>query len=90
MDDIEYEDFKQLLLSNYFQFRNNLPCKLDSGAKMIEENKTTEEIQSELEPMCHLEKDDIISYMTSHDYGIKTMPDGSVKWAIWRDASTLL
>ena len=78
------------MLDNYFQYRRNLPIKMESGAKMIEENKSTDDIQTELATMVLIDKYAINMYMLSHDYGVKTMPDGSVKWAIWRDASTLL
>ena len=78
------------ILDSYFQFRSNLPSSEMTGTKMIEENKSTEDIQEDLSAMVNINKATINLYMTSHDYGVKTMPDGTVKWAIWRDASTLL
>lgn len=73
------EEFVQLLLDNYFATRGNLP-----GAGYIEDYKTTQDIQDELEPMYHVTRGEIIGYLVEHGYGMMTDPDGTVRWAIWR------
>jgi hypothetical protein len=70
---------KQKLLDSYFQFRSPLPS---DGC--IQENKTTQQIQDELEPMIHVGGLDIVEYMDDHDYSFITEQDGTVSWAIWR------
>ena len=72
---------KQKLLDSYFQFRSPLP---EDG--YIQENKTTLQIQDELAPMMHMNDIDIVGYMDDHDYSFITEQDGSVAWAIWRQA----
>lgn len=69
---------RQLLVS-YFTFRNNLP---KDG--FIQENKTTQQIQDELEPMFSVTTGEIVGYMLEHDYSPTTEQDGTVTWAIWR------
>lgn len=75
------KDLQQKLLDSYFQFRSPLP---KDGS--IEEHKTTIQIQDELEPMMHVDGLDIVEYMDSHDYGFITEQDGTVTWAVWRQA----
>ena len=69
------------LLDSYFQFRSPLPYY-----GFIQENKTTLQIQGELEPMLHVGGLDIVEYMDEHDYSFTTEQNGSVVWAIWRQA----
>ena len=71
--------FVQQLLDSYFTFRTNLP---EEG--YIQENKTSQQIQDELEPMYTVATGEIVGYMLEHDYGITTEQDGTVTWAIWR------
>ena len=69
----------QQLLDSYFTFRDNLP---KDG--FIQENKTTQQIQDELEPMFSVTTGEIVEYMLEHDYSPTTEQDGTVTWAIWR------
>lgn len=69
----------QQVLDSYFTFRENLP---QDG--YIQENKTTLQIQDELESMCHIDVYDIATYMLQHKYVPTTEGDGTVSWAIWR------
>lgn len=39
----------------------------------------------ELLPMMAVSSDDIVGYMTDHDYSTTTEQDGTVVWAIWRE-----
>lgn len=75
------KQLKQSLLDSYFQFRSPLP---KDG--YIQENKTTLQIQDELEPMMHVGDIDVVEYMDDHDYSFITGQDGTVSWAIWRQA----
>ena len=78
-NDNQEKVLKQKLLDSYFQFRSPLP-----GDGCIQENKTTLQIQDELEPMMHVGDLDIVEYMDDHDYSFITEQDGTVRWAIWR------
>lgn len=71
--------FVQELLDSYFMFRTCLP---KDG--FIQENKTTQQIQDELEPMYSVTTGEIVGYMLEHDYSTTTEQDGTVTWAIWR------
>lgn len=71
--------FVQQLLDSYFMFRDCLP---KDG--FIQENKTTQQIQDELEPMYSVTTGEIVGYMLEHDYQPITEQDGTVTWAIWR------
>ena len=35
-------------------------------------------------PMMYIKKDVVVGWMRSHGYGMTTIGDGSVKWAVWR------
>ena len=73
--------FVQQLLDSYFMFRENLP---KDG--YIQENKTTQQIQDELEPMYSVTTGEIVGYMLDHEYSPTTEQDGTVAWAVWRRA----
>ena len=72
-------EFVGMLLDNYFATRDNHAC-----AGFIEDYKTTQDIQDELEPMFHVLRAEIVGWLVKHGYGMMTDPDGTVKWAIWR------
>ena len=72
------------VLDAYFTFRRNLPGEEPGMGRPIEEPKTTEDIIDDLQPMMSLSKTLVVAYMRSHGYGMTTIGDGSVKWAIWR------
>ena len=73
--------FVQKLLDSYFMFRDWLPKD-----RFIQENKTTHQIQNELDPMYSTTTGEIVGYMLEHDYQPTTEQDGTVVWAIWRMA----
>ena len=52
--------------------------------KPVEEHKTTDEIIDDLMPMMYIKKEVVVGWMRSHGYGMTTIGDGSVKWAVWR------
>ena len=79
--DTQKREFARQLLDTYFQFRDNLPRD-----GYIQENKTTLQIMDELTPMMLLSTDDVVAYMLEHDYHATTEQDGTVCWAIWRQA----
>ena len=73
--------FVQKLLDSYFMFRDCLP-----KVGYIQENKTTQQIQDELEPMYSVTTGEIVGYMLEHGYATTTEQDGTVTWAVWRQA----
>lgn len=75
------EQFAKQLLDSYFMFRSNLP---NDG--FFQENKTTIDIIDELTPMMAINSETVVAYMMDHDYNCTTDADGTVKWAIWRQA----
>ena len=75
------EKFAQQLLDSYFLFRSPLP---EEG--YIQENKTTLQIMDELMSMMAVSTEMIVGYMIDHDYSPTTEQDGTVAWAIWRQA----
>ena len=79
--DAQKREFAQQLLDSYFMFRDNLPRE-----GYIQENKTTLQIMDELTPMMLLSTEDVVRYMLEHDYQPTTEQDGTVVWAIWRQA----
>ena len=80
-NDNQEKVLKQKLLDSYFQFRSPLQ---KNG--YIQENKTTLQIQDELASMMHVGDLDIVEYLDDHDYSFITEQDGTVSWAIWRQA----
>ena len=79
--DAQKRKFAKQLLDSYFMFRENLPKE-----GYIQENKTTLQIMDELTPMMVLPTEDVVQYMMEHDYSTTTEQDGTVVWAIWRQA----
>lgn len=79
--DARKREFVRQLLDTYFQFRDNLPRD-----GYIQENKTTLQIMDELTPMMLIPTDDVVQYMVEHDYHTTTEQDGTVVWAVWRQA----
>jgi hypothetical protein len=79
MEQKDKENFIRQLLDAYFLMRRPLP---EEGA--TRQNRTTQSIQEELEPMYRLDGETIIDYMLEHEYGTVTEPDGTVAWAVWR------
>ena len=79
--DAQKREFAKQLLDSYFMFRQNLP-----GEGYIQENKTTLQIMDELTPMMMLPTESVVGYMLEHEYSTTTEDDGTVVWAIWRQA----
>jgi hypothetical protein len=79
--DTHKREFAQQLLDSYFTFRENLPRE-----GFFQENKTTLQIRDDLTPMMMLSTEDVVRYMLDHDYHPTTEQDGTVAWAIWRQA----
>lgn len=72
---------RRKVLDAYFALRQPMP---QDGS--VQQNRTTEEIQDDMAAMMDVSKEEIIEYMTEHDYNPTTDTDGTVKWAIWRIA----
>lgn len=62
-------------------FLRSLP-KHEEG--YVQMNRTTQELQDELEPMMTFTKFELNQYLDKHGYKLVTDDDGTVKWAIWR------
>lgn len=80
----EKEKGQAELLDAYFTFRTNLPADDPGMGKAMEDPKTTDEIIDDLSPMMPLSQKFVVEYMRHHDFGMTTVADGTVKWAIWR------
>lgn len=80
----ETEKAQAEVLDAYFTFRRNLPDEDPGFGKAIAEPKTTQDIMDELQPMMSMSERVVVDYMRIHAYGMTTLNDGSVKWAIWR------
>ena len=79
--DAQKREFAKQLLDSYFMFRENLPKE-----GYIQENKTTLQIVDELTPMMMMPTESVVGYMLEHEYSTTTEDDGTVVWAIWRQA----
>lgn len=75
----ERKMMRRKVLDAYFALRQPMP---QDGS--VQQNRTTEEIQDDMAAMMDVSKEEIIEYMTEHDYNPTTDTDGTVKWAIWR------
>lgn len=85
LESLEEEERAQVeVLDAYFTFRRNLPEDDPGFGKAIEEPKTTQDIIDELSTMMRLTEKVVVAYMHIHAYGMTTVADGTVKWAIWR------
>ena len=85
LDSLDEEEKNQVeVLDAYFTFRRNMPENDPGFGKAVEEPKTTDEIIDDLMPMMPISQKVVAGYMRSHEYGLTTIGDGSVKWAIWR------
>ena len=85
LESLDEEEKNQVeLLDAYFTFRTNMPGEDPGFGKAIAEPKTTDEIIDDLMPMMPISQKVVAGYMRSHEYGLTTIGDGSVKWAIWR------
>ena len=85
LEELNEEERSQAeVLDAYFTFRRNLPENDPGFGKAFEEPKTTDEIIDDLQPMMPLSQKVVVGYMRSHGFGMTTVADGSVKWAIWR------
>ena len=85
LESLDEEERNQVeVLDAYFTFRRNMPENDPGFGKAVEEPKTTDEIIDDLMPMMPISQKVVAGYMRSHEYGLTTIGDGSVKWAIWR------
>lgn len=67
------------MLEKYFEFCSPLP--MPGG---IREDKTTLQIQDDLENMLHIDVYDIALWMLRHKYVPASQPDGTLAWEIYR------
>ncbi len=84
-DRTEEEKMQCKLLDEYMKTRDNLPGKGVTGAPLVPDPKTSEEIAGDLQPMYSMDISVIAKYMFLHEFTTTTVEDGTVKWAIWRD-----
>lgn len=79
------EGFNLVLLDNYFASRSPEPKMGITGDSYTPEYKTTEDIYEDLEPINPVPTRLIVIYLRNHDYRLKTVADGTLRWEIWRD-----
>ena len=79
-----------MVLEAYFQSRDSFPGTGLMGEDLVDDSKTTDEIVEEVSTMMDIDKEIVAIWMRYHGFHIKTMEDGTVKWAIWRDMKPLL
>lgn len=70
------------MLDAYFQFRSNVADF--GGKKLITDYKSTQEIQDDISNMATIDENTIVTYLTSKNYNIVPVDDGTIKWQIWR------
>lgn len=83
-------EIANMVLEAYFQSRDSFPGTSLMGEDLVDDSKTTDEIVEEVSTMMDIDKEIVASWMRYHGFHIKTMEDGTVKWAIWRDMKPLL
>lgn len=70
--------------------RENLPGQNGGGEELKEFPESTTEIASDIQDMCDADLQTINRWMRMHGFGMTTMDDGTIKWAIWRDISPMM
>lgn len=83
-------EIANMVLEAYFQSRDSFPGTSLMGEVLVDDSKTTDEIVEEVSTMMDIDKEIVAIWMRYHGFHIKTMEDGTVKWAIWRDMKPLL
>lgn len=83
-------EIANMVLEAYFQSRDSFPGTSLMGEDLVDDSKTTDEIVEEVSTMMDIDKEIVAIWMRYHGFHIKTMEDGTVKWAIWRDMKPLL
>ncbi|MCH3994294.1 MAG: hypothetical protein LKE54_04455 [Prevotella sp.] len=80
----KYEATKseEQVLDSYFSTRANNSNV--NGMVYFEEDKTTTEIQDDLQPILEIKDSVIVDYMLKNGYVLKTREDGSPFWMIYR------
>lgn len=73
------EELEQKLLDAYFAERS--PQPVDG---YVSDPKSSADVREDLYDMVTLTNDAIVEYMASNLYNPMTLPDGTIKWAIWR------
>lgn len=73
------EELEQKLLDAYFAERS--PLAVDG---YVSDPKSSADVREDLYDMVTLTNDAIVKYMATNLYNPMTMPDGTIKWAIWR------
>lgn len=79
------KQYTREILDEYFASRSPEPGNSVLGEPLTPEYKTTIEIADELAPILYVVPRDIVLYLKSHGYRLKTSADGSLRWEIWRD-----
>lgn len=83
-------EIANMVLEAYFQSRDSFPGTSLMGEDLVDDSKTTDEIVEEVSTMMDIDKEIVAIWMRYDGFHIKTMEDGTVKWAIWRDMKPLL
>ncbi len=73
---------EEQVLDSYFSTRAS---NFDQGeVAYFEEDKTTTEIQDDLQPILDIKDSVIVDYMLKNGYVLKTLKDGSSVWMVFR------
>lgn len=88
--DEKIAEFTSEVLDSYFASRSPLPGKSELGEPLSAEYKTTADIADDLADILPVPKQDIVYYLKTNGYHLKTAADGSLRWEIWRDWRYLL
>lgn len=88
-DRTEEERVQCRLLDEYMKCRDNLPGRSITGAELVADPKTTQDIAAELSTMYPMDERLVARYMFLHEFATTTLADGTVAWAVWRDMSPL-
>lgn len=70
------------ILNAYFQYKTG--DENFGGKHRTSDFKSTQEIADDLYDMIILDREDILEYMFYRDFELVTLPDGTVKWKIYR------
>ena len=76
-------------LESFAASRSPVPTTSVSGNAYVPDHMTTRDIVDLLAPIVSLMPLEVSCYLIQHNYHLMTAEDGTLRWEIWRDMSTL-